>query len=1765
MKKTVLLITTTFVLSFCTTAAPSITDVPTCGLTIITHGFQPPWATGAPQWVDQMAAAINTRMGSAIPVYRIRYDKATDSVLIVSGPTLDISLNQKGGAIIVLDWSGVASETLDYPAQDVADKFTTYLFGQSHNGHILAEVPVHLIGHSRGCCLNARIAQSFAGNGILLDQVTTLDPHPVKLTDVPAGYDIIPETYINILFADNYYQPDDFPEGRSLLGAFNQNLTSVLTGIGSEEHMHVHTYYHGTVDINVSRDTDIDGDHIVTSWYDGTLSRDETGFNYSRYTNHLLPRPLNGVNQFISGANGNGSRVLVDDSPLQVWSNAGFDQRSAVPGLATVGQPINIPYYFADRHSQQTITFYTDGDTNPYNGERAQIGAVLQDARPAGSIGTAIFQWTPTISDVGTHYIRIKAANAGGHARYDYFFQPITVQTVTDLTPTITTVGPATLTRSSSPQTFSIYGSKFISPGAENASSVILYDPANVAHPCTPFNVTADSMQCEFAFQQTGQWKVKVVNGTFESPPFSVNVLQSSSQLAGLSIFGPATIAENNTGQFAATAYFSDGGSATVTADTLWSENSSATTISSPGRVSAVNVSSDTSVTISASYTFNGITKNTSANLIVLNTGSGGGSTDVHPIVNGTFEAGSSPWAPSGYAGILAGSYPHIGNYYAYIGNANNAIGSFSQFFPLPAGTTAATLQFYLNIVTAETAAFSVFDTMKVDLTTANEQYVGTIAQFSNLDHGANADGSYVLKRYDITSMISPYKGQSMYLVFSGKTDTNYSTIFRIDDVDVVLAVNNPVSLTGLSIRGPSSILENHGDTLWADAIFSDGTTQTISPNSWTENSPLTTISSDGFLSAGPVTADTTVTVTASYTFNGVTQQASKSVVVLDTTVAHTLMSLMLSGPVSMQENSSCQFTATAVFADGTYQTVTPVWSENSLATGISNDGVLSSVEVANDTTVTVSSSYTFGGITKSASQDVLIINKLIPQFTSLVINGPSSANEQSTAQFSATAFFSDGSSLSALPTWSEDSPATSISMFGLLSAGAVTTDTQVTIAANYTAGGITKNTQKSVTILNTLTLPVVAISAPSAGQGLTTCSQIISGSAGDPGNPGGGIELVQLQVNGGGWRTASGTTSWSISVGMASGNNLIEARSQNSAGSVSATASIIVYVNPPTGYVFFDDMENGQGDWQVFNGPWEITTESSHSPNHSWTDSPGANYLNNQNVSIVTPSIDLTGMTTATLTFWDERDLATGDQALIWAKTDVAPDALLRMYSSTDTGWHQEAVDLSSLAGQRIRLHFQLYSGAGLVADGWHIDDIGVNVLTQYTINSSAGLGGSLSPSGVFIRNAGNEQTFKANPNGLNAVDQWLLDGTAVQSGGNSYTLSNIQGSHMVQVTFTGNQSPGTVIAWGSDFFGQTSVPGNLNNVLSVAAGSYHSLALNRDGTLIAWGNNIYGQTNIPIGISNVVQIVGGAYSSLALIANGKVVGWGEYWNGSFMTPVSVPVDLADVVAIAGCGAHSLALRGDGSVTAWGSDIYGESDVPVDLTNVVRIAAGYWHSIALKADGLVRVWGANILGDGNVPADLTNVVAIAAGYYHNLALKEDGTVVAWGGGTIYNPSSSNSWDYGQSIVPNGLSNVLAIAAGEFHNMALRTDGTVVAWGAGQLDHLSIPFDNTGQSAVPLGLTNVVGIAGGWIHSLALVGTAGTATTILLKNPTLNGTSFTVTLPTTMGKSYMLEYKDSLEDAHWTMLPPVQGDGSLKELTDPSAVSQKRFYRVHQQ
>jgi hypothetical protein len=343
-------------------------------------------------------------------------------------------------------------------------------------------------------------------------------------------------------------------------------------------------------------------------------------------------------------------------------------------------------------------------------------------------------------------------------------------------------------------------------------------------------------------------------------------------------------------------------------------------------------------------------------------------------------------------------------------------------------------------------------------------------------------------------------------------------------------------------------------------------------------------------------------------------------------------------------------------------------------------------------------------------------------------------------------------------------------------------------------------------------------------------------------------------------------------------------------------------------------------------------------------------------------------------------------------------------------------------------------------------------------------------------------------------------------------------------------------VAAWGDDTYGQTNVPPSATNVMAIAAGYSYSLALKSDGTVIAWGQA--GYTNVPAGLSNVVAIAAGIGQSLALKSDGTLVAWGIPRSSSY---TNIPPGLSNVVAIACGDEHNLALKADGMVVAWGANYSGQTNIPANLSNVVAIVAGNTGNLAIKSDG--TTWGSGTFT--NIIGAYSNVVAgalVANGNYQGAVVTGDGSAYAWG-----YPSGTNI-----TVV----SNVTAVVGRSGFNQAgavwaLQRDGTLAGLGSQYL----------GQTNVYMNLSNVLAIAIGYTHHLAIVGDSFPKPIEPMLNAGFNNGQFTIAQPTSLGRSYWLEYKNSFTD-DWQMLPPLPGNGSTQILADPNPPPAQRFYRV---
>ena len=162
-----------------------------------------------------------------------------------------------------------------------------------------------------------------------------------------------------------------------------------------------------------------------------------------------------------------------------------------------------------------------------------------------------------------------------------------------------------------------------------------------------------------------------------------------------------------------------------------------------------------------------------------------------------------------------------------------------------------------------------------------------------------------------------------------------------------------------------------------------------------------------------------------------------------------------------------------------------------------------------------------------------------------------------------------------------------------------------------------------------------------------------------------------------------------------------------------------------PTKILFEDDMENGPGGW-VSSTSWSLTTASSRSGTHAWTYSIPQNYGAGKH-DLYTPVIDLTGFTSATLTFWQRGDFPSDYAGFVGVcqYRVFEPDfcrlqAIIGYSGGSPYSW-ETSIDLSEFLGQRIRVGFRLEPHTDLPsfpdsAGSWTVDDVTVEV----TVSSS-------------------------------------------------------------------------------------------------------------------------------------------------------------------------------------------------------------------------------------------------------------------------------------------------------------------------------------------------------------------------------------------------------------------------------------------------------------
>jgi len=221
--------------------------------------------------------------------------------------------------------------------------------------------------------------------------------------------------------------------------------------------------------------------------------------------------------------------------------------------------------------------------------------------------------------------------------------------------------------------------------------------------------------------------------------------------------------------------------------------------------------------------------------------------------------------------------------------------------------------------------------------------------------------------------------------------------------------------------------------------------------------------------------------------------------------------------------------------------------------------------------------------------------------------------------------------------------------------------------------------------------------------------------------------------------------------------------KAKDAAGNISAASSALnvttVSPPPPSGTIFSDDMESGQGNWTTSitggtGSAWALGTptvgpSSVHSGTKCWGTNLSDKYSGStSDAQLISPSINLSGVTSPVMTFWMYVDIDKKDGGYLDISTDggstwsqIPGSALSPTYDGIISGgsvyayqnathgirpWTQVTADLSAYAGNtvKIRFHF-ITNNDGFRLYGWYIDDVTLsgNVLDTQAPTAPTGL----------------------------------------------------------------------------------------------------------------------------------------------------------------------------------------------------------------------------------------------------------------------------------------------------------------------------------------------------------------------------------------------------------------------------------------------------------
>ena len=299
-------------------------------------------------------------------------------------------------------------------------------------------------------------------------------------------------------------------------------------------------------------------------------------------------------------------------------------------------------------------------------------------------------------------------------------------------------------------------------------------------------------------------------------------------------------------------------------------------------------------------------------------------------------------------------------------------------------------------------------------------------------------------------------------------------------------------------------------------------------------------------------------------------------------------------------------------------------------------------------------------------------------------------------------------------------------------------------------------------------------------------------------------------------------------------------------------------------------------------------------------------------------------------------------------------------------------------------------------------------------------------------------------------------------------------------------------------------------SDLLVVASGVQHTVAIASDGSLWAWGNNEHGRTGLSVSDGNTaaptrigrdggwVYVSAGEEHTMAIREDGSLWAWGNNANGRTglettggitLSPTRVGEDNNWRSVSAGTQ-HTMAIRTDNTLWATGNVANGRTGLlnqnvtgsissfmqsvsgwgpGLTGTEWLSVSAGDQHTMGIRTDG--TLWATGNVADGRTGLLNANVVgtissftqsvsgwgpgltgtewlSVSAGTLHSAGIMADGTLWAWGNNSNGRTGLGTTTGQANSPTQIGLDdNWKSVSAADQHSAGIRADGTLWAWG----------------------------------------------------------------------------------------------------------------------